>query len=157
MIVRQLGAQDWQTVRTARLAALAGSPVGTFASSLEEAQAWNERHWREWATKRTLFVAESDAGVIGCAGGISEGAVPVLVSMFVAAPARGSGASGLLIEAVTDWARAGGHAELRLWVMEGNTPAEKLYRRLGFIPTGHSRDTGVHYPHREYEMSRTLR
>ena len=66
MIVRQVGEQDWQTVRTARLAALAGSQPGTFATLLEEAQDWDEQHWRAWAAKRTMFVAESDSGVIGC-------------------------------------------------------------------------------------------
>ncbi|MGF6880931.1 GNAT superfamily N-acetyltransferase [Nocardia sp. GAS34] len=157
MIVRQVGTQDWETVRTARLAALAGSPPGTFATLLEEAQDWDEQHWRDWAARRTMFVAESDAGMIGCVAGTSKGEVPVMVSMFVAAEARGTGTSDLLIEAVTSWARAGGHAELRLWVVEGNTPAEKLYRRLGFVPTGHYRETRVHAPDREYEMTLSLR
>ena len=157
MIVRQVEAQDWQTVRTARLAALAGSEPGTFATTLEEARDWDEQHWRAWADKRTIFVAESEAGVIGCVGGISEGQIPVMVSMYVDRAARGTGASDRLIEAVAAWARAGGHAELRLWVMEGNTSAEKLYRRLGFVPTGHYRENGVHAPNREYEMSIPLR
>jgi GNAT superfamily N-acetyltransferase len=157
MIVRQVATQDWETVRTARLAALAGSPPGTFATLLEEAQDWDEQHWRDWAARRTMFVAESEVGVIGCVGGISEGEVPVMVSMYVALEARGTGASDRLIEAVTAWARAGGHAELRLWVLDGNAPAEKLYRRLGFVSTGHDRETGVHAPEREYEMVLSLR
>lgn len=157
MIVRQVGEQDWQTVRTARLAALAGSQPGTFATLLEEAQDWDEQHWRAWAAKRTMFVAESDSGVIGCVGGISEDRIPVMVSMYVDRAARGTGASDRLIEAVTAWARAGGHSELRLWVMEGNTPAEKLYRRMGFVPTGRYREEGVHTPNREYEMTLSLR
>lgn len=157
MIVRQVATQDWETVRTARLAALAGSPPGTFATLLEEAQDWDEQHWRDWAARRTMFVAESDAGVIGCVAGISEGEVPVMVSMFVAPEARGTGASDRLIEAVTTWARAGEHGELRLWVLEGNTPAEKLYRRLGFVPTGQYRENGIHAPDREYEMVLSLR
>jgi GNAT superfamily N-acetyltransferase len=157
MIVRQLGADDWQTARTARLAALAGSPPGTFASSLEETKAWDEQLWRQWSGKRVMFVAESEAGVIGCAGGVQEGGVPVLVSMFVAPDARGTGTSDRLIEAVTEWARTGGYPELRLWVLDGNVPAEKLYRRLGFLPTGQTRAVGARTPHVEYEMSRPLR
>lgn len=157
MTVREVPAQDWQTVRTARLAALAGSTPGTFATLLEEAQGWDEEHWKQWSARRTMFVAESDTEVIGCAGGIREHGVPVLVSMFVEPAARGTGVSRELIEAVADWARADGHAELRLWVLDGNTPAEKLYRRMGFAPTGVSRSTGVHAPDTEYEMSLALR
>ncbi|WP_157117627.1 GNAT family N-acetyltransferase [Nocardia vaccinii] len=157
MTVRQIPPQEWQTIRTARLAALAGSPPGTFATLLAEAQGWDEEHWRLWAARRTMFVAESGPDVIGCAGGILEHDVPVLVSMFVEPAARGSGVSRQLIDAVAGWARADGHAELRLWVVDGNTPAEKLYRRMGFTPTGVIRNTGVHAPDTEYEMSLPLR
>ncbi|MQY24261.1 GNAT family N-acetyltransferase [Nocardia macrotermitis] len=157
MTVRQVPAQEWQTVRTARLAALAGSAPGTFATLLEEARGWDDEHWRQWSARRTMFVAESASEVIGCAGGIQEQGVAVLVSMFVESAARGTGVSRELIEAVANWARAEGHSELRLWVLDGNTPAEKLYRRMGFAPTGVARNIGVHAPNTEYEMSLALR
>lgn len=155
--VRLVPVQEWQTIRTARLLALAGSAPGTFATLLAEAQAWDEPHWREWSATRTMFVAESATEVIGCAGGIVEDGFAVLVSMFVAPRARGTGEAKRLIEAVIDWARAAGHAELRLWVMDGNTPAEKLYHRMGFTPTGATRDVKEHGLSREYQMSLPLR
>ncbi|WP_280267667.1 GNAT family N-acetyltransferase [Nocardia wallacei] len=156
MIVRQVGADDWRVVRAARLGALAGSAPGTFANSYDEAALWDERRWRQWAGGRTLFVAESGGDVLGCAGGLLEDDLAVLVSMFVAAAARGTGTSDRLIETVADWARAGGHAELRLWVLDGNTPAEKLYRRRGFAPTGRRRPNSPDDPRIEYEMARAL-
>ncbi|WP_216895018.1 GNAT family N-acetyltransferase [Nocardia alni] len=157
MIVRQVPAQEWQTARTARLLALAGSPPGIFSTLLEEAQTWDDAHWRQWFTTRTIFVAEDSSEVVGCAGGLHEDGLPLLVTMFVAPQARGTGVSVRLIEAVSEWARAAGHTELRLWVMEGNTAAEKLYRRMGFTPTGDTRDTKGSHSAPEYRMSRALR
>ncbi|RDI50082.1 GNAT family N-acetyltransferase [Nocardia mexicana] len=156
MIVRQVGTEEWQVVRAARLGALAGSAPGTFATSYDEAAQWDERRWRMWAGGRTLFVAEAESEVLGCAGGLLEDDLAVLVSMFVAAAARGTGTSDRLIETVADWARDGGHADLRLWVLDGNTPAEKLYRRRGFVATGQRRPNAPGDPRIEYEMARAL-
>ncbi|WP_024803637.1 GNAT family N-acetyltransferase [Nocardia sp. BMG51109] len=156
MIVRRIGDEDWRLARAARLDALAGSAPGTFSIGLEEAARWDEQQWRRWAGRRTLFVAEDGAEVFGCAGGLVENGSPVLVSVFVAAAARGTGISDRLIEAVADWARAEGHTELSLWVLDGNTPAENLYRRRGFVPTGERRPNAPDDLRIEYEMVRAL-
>ncbi|MFI5782464.1 GNAT family N-acetyltransferase [Nocardia sp. NPDC051570] len=158
MRVRQLGDDDWQAARDIRLAALATSPPGTFGSTYEEASTWDDQRWRQWySTRKTFFIVESQTTPLGCAGLLFENLGPVLVSVWVTPTARGTGASDLLLEWIARWVRARGHAQLRLWVMEGNTPAEKLYRRQGFLPTGRRQLISPHSPNVENEMVRELR
>ncbi|MBF6175591.1 GNAT family N-acetyltransferase [Nocardia blacklockiae] len=156
VIVRRVPAGDWRTARVARLAALAGSAPGTFSLSYEDAAAWDEDRWREWAAGRVLFVAESGGDVLGCVGGLLEYGVPTLVSMFVAASVRGTGVSDRLVDAVVAWAREAGHPRLHLWVTHGNSPAKKLYLRKGFAPSGRKRPGSLDSPRVDYEMVRSL-
>ena len=55
--------------------------------------------------------------------------------MWVAPELRGQGHGEQLIHAVISWARESGFARLVLDVADNNTPAIKLYRRMGFEPT----------------------
>jgi GNAT superfamily N-acetyltransferase len=59
-----------------------------------------------------------------------------LFGMWVAPPARGSGAADALVAAVVGWAVDVGATRVELTVVVGNGPAERLYARHGFIPTG---------------------
>ncbi len=154
MRVRQLGGDEWTVAREIRLDALAGSPPGTFASTFEVAARWDEPRWRQWMGTRLLFVAERDGGVVGSAGIVtkSDDSPPIVVSVWVNLRARGTGASDLLLAATLDWARTYGHSELRLWVVEGNMPAEALYLRTGFVFTGRRQRCGEDDPRLEKEM-----
>ncbi|UAK31446.1 GNAT family N-acetyltransferase [Nocardia asteroides] len=59
-----------------------------------------------------------------------------LCAVWVAPEARGTGTSDMVVRAALDWARDSGYREIRLWVRENNKPANDLYTRLGFTPTG---------------------
>ncbi|WP_280234407.1 GNAT family N-acetyltransferase [Nocardia cyriacigeorgica] len=152
MIVRRVHPEDWPTARAIRLDALAGSPPGTFSTTFAEASAWDEQHWRAWAKGRTLFVAQNGDTPLGSAAGCLPDGSPELVSVWVNPVARGTGTSDRLVHAVCDWARTGGHAELRLWVLDGNHHAENLYRRRGFHRTGRAQPCGPDDPRPENEM-----
>ncbi|MFF0530818.1 GNAT family N-acetyltransferase [Nocardia amikacinitolerans] len=155
--IRTVSVEQWHIGREIRLAALAGSPPGTFGSTFDEAVTWPERRWRQWISDRVLVVAERADSVVGSAGLLRDaGDRPLLVSVWVDPSARGTGASDRLIEAVVGAARAAGHAELRLWVMEGNRSAEALYERTGFRRTGRCRPCSDADPRLEAEMTRVL-
>ncbi|WP_068007382.1 GNAT family N-acetyltransferase [Nocardia pseudobrasiliensis] len=157
MRVRRLGADEWRTARDVRLGALETSPPGTFAQTFAEASTWDEARWRQWySTRRAFFVVESEAEAVGCAGLLFEQGGPVLVSVWISPASRGTGAADLLLKTIAEWVREHEHRTLRLWVMEGNTPAEKLYRRQGFVPTGRRQPSAVHSPNFENEMSLDL-
>jgi GNAT superfamily N-acetyltransferase len=86
--------------------------------------------------------ADDDNGggaVVGLVTGLRDvgGAGDVLiVSMWVAPEARGHGLGRRLLDVVVDWAREVGAPYVELWVTEGNGPAQTLYERAGFLPTG---------------------
>lgn len=135
--VRRLGPADWRRYRTLRLAALADAP-GAFRARLADEEALPEAAWRERLVRRAHFAAQlsgedADAGTIGVD---TPGAAAELVALWVAPPARGRGVGDRLVAAALDWAAAQGHATVRLWVVDGNGFAERLYARHGFVRTG---------------------
>lgn len=74
-------------------------------------------------------------GLINCVEGFSTFACQPLVNVHdvvVAASHRGQGVAAQMLALVEQLARARGACKLTLEVLEGNTPAKKLYRRLGF-------------------------
>lgn len=60
----------------------------------------------------------------------------VKIDSIVVHPAmRGKGIGTRLLEAVFDFARAGGFRAVRLEVVDTNPGARRLYERMGFVPT----------------------
>lgn len=57
-------------------------------------------------------------------------------AVYVHPDARGTGASGKLITAAVDGARAKGASRVALWVNGENAHARALYERMGFRQTG---------------------
>lgn len=95
---------------------------------------------------------------MGIAVGITNAEIKhaELVSMWVRPDARGTGVGRRLIEAVLDWARGAGFGEVRLWVVDGNERAERVYLRLGFGRTGTVAPVREGEPLMEYEMSKAV-
>jgi [ribosomal protein S18]-alanine N-acetyltransferase len=92
------------------------------------------------AVRRRLFVAESEAGLLGFAVGkvLVAGAVRLaeLESVAVSASARRVGVGRALCEAVICWCREWGAEEMELEVRAGSGGAVALYRGLGFAVVG---------------------
>ena len=153
--VRRAVAKDWRASRAIRLQALAEAPLA-FASTLERETAFGPDQWRQRIAGSAQFLAETgDGEVVGTATGFDdpdEAGTVLLVAMFVAATARGTGLADRLVSAMTDQARADGARRVLLHVVETNAVAERLYARCGFVRTGAT----VPLPHRpallEHEM-----
>lgn len=74
-------------------------------------------------------------GLTNCVEGFSTFACQPLVNVHdvvVVASHRGRGVAEQMLVLVEQLARARGACKLTLEVLEGNKPAQKLYRRLGF-------------------------
>lgn len=74
-------------------------------------------------------------GLINCVEGFSTFACQPLVNVHdvvVLASHRGQGVAEQMLGLVEQLARARGACKLTLEVLEGNRPAQKLYRRLGY-------------------------
>ncbi|GAC1685393.1 MAG: hypothetical protein PVS2B1_05220 [Candidatus Dormibacteraceae bacterium] len=99
-------------------------------------------------------MAELDGQIVGTAAGgdSSYTGTAALTSLWVDASSRGHGIGDQLVNAVLEWANAAGFSQILLWVTEGNSHAEALYLRNGFVRTG----VVVDEPRREFEMSRRI-
>jgi ribosomal protein S18 acetylase RimI-like enzyme len=138
MVVREIGADEWEALRDVRLAALKEAP-DAFASTYAREASFTEEQWRGRINARSVtFLANiaADAEPAGLAGVYEEDGAADLVSMWVRPVARGRGVGAALVTAAADLAKARGHDTLYLWVTESNASARELYERYGFTPTG---------------------
>lgn len=60
----------------------------------------------------------------------------VSINVAILQAYTGQGLGGRLFAFLEDWARQNGVKRLDLTVMQNNLPAQKLYRRLGFVEEG---------------------
>ncbi|MFJ8433291.1 GNAT family N-acetyltransferase [Kitasatospora sp. NPDC094019] len=136
---------DWPLWRDARLAALRDAPHA-FKVRLSDWPTGGEQEWRTRFARRDavhLVAVAADGWPVGLAGGLPspgrDGAGEVR-SLWVGPEARGRRTGDRLLAAVEAWARRTGRTSLRLAVLMGNTPAEALYRRNGFVGVDEARD-----------------
>src|SRR4051794_37335123 len=152
-IVR-LTTDDWQIYRDLRLAALTHDAFA-FGATLERERQLEEADLRTRLHQRAMFAARLNGRFVGLVGGIpsDEEQIADLISMWVAPEARRRNVGHALVRAVLDWAREHRFSHVKLWVTEGNEPAERLYARNGFVPTGGRQDIRPDDPdHWEIEM-----
>ncbi|MDB5243882.1 MAG: hypothetical protein JWP57_4508 [Spirosoma sp.] len=136
--LRTISADDWQTWRSVRLAALTDAPCA-FGSRLQDWADASEDRWRErlsipGAINLLAFDADRNAPV-GIATGVPEednDGRAELISMWVSPAARGRGVAAALITAVARWAASAGASTLALSVMPDNVAARRAYERNGF-------------------------
>jgi len=138
--IQRMPPDDWQRVRSVRLRCLADAP-DAFGSTLERDEALPLGEWRRRLEnpEAVTFLAVYDGADVGITVSLPwpdrEGTVG-LFAMWVAPEARGQGIGGGLVDAVTAWAREGGHTQVALDVADGNEPAIALYRSRGFERSG---------------------
>ncbi len=142
--VRRARPGDAAVLKEVRLAALLDSPFA-FGSTYAAEAKMTEAEWALRTTRASsgrdsvMFLAWLDGRPSGIVGGYrpehSDEAVE-LVSMWTAPHARRSGLARLLVQAVIDWAVDTGSSSVGLWVTRGNTPAQTLYKSMGFHETG---------------------
>lgn len=147
--IQRLYEADWEQFREIRLRALRQDPQA-FSTTAAEAAQLSEAEWRASLRARAAFVAEDGVRLVGLVSGIAaepsesgdHADAAELISMWVDPDYRGRGIADQLVETVVAWAVAEGYTRVRLCVIEGNSAAERLYRRHGFHSTGERQPTG---------------
>lgn len=142
VVVRRVGADEWQALRDVRLRALEDSP-DAFATLLDEARLRPEEWWVEWAARsaegdgHAMFLAWDRRDAVGIVGTfVADDGRRWLIAMWTDPGARGRGVGRALVEATAQFARAASSGELFLQVVEGNDTAASLYRSCGFEDAG---------------------
>jgi GNAT superfamily N-acetyltransferase len=143
MEVRRARADEWETLREIRLAALTDSP-DAFGSTLAEERDADEGRWRGWITGEgwagavATFIADGPGPLLGMATGYRPDDRPTtgwLFAMWVRPERRGDGVGRQLVAAVAEWAAALDIDQLLLHVTDGNDGAVRFYASCGFVGT----------------------
>ncbi|QBE66456.1 GNAT family N-acetyltransferase [Pseudoduganella lutea] len=141
LTIRPLAAAEWPTWRALRLRALGDAPEA-FAVTLADAQARADETWQALlaetvASARHLpLLAEVGDEPAGLAWAQYEAEAVTLYQVWVAPEHRGRGIAQALLSRAIGWAREQGARAVELGVTTGDTPAVRLYRRLGFEEVG---------------------
>ena len=136
--IRLCRAEDWASLRSIRLEALADTPEA-YGSTYDESVRWSDAQWKNAATTRLYYLAERDGRVVGMVSGGFNDAYPGtrwLYGMYVTPSDRGTDTASQLVRAVGEWARSHGVGELYLHVGSSVPRARAFYDKLGFHPTG---------------------
>jgi RimJ/RimL family protein N-acetyltransferase len=98
--------------------------------------AWQARLGEQLA-HRTLFIVEHAGRVVAAAQSSAETPDSAMLGGVATLPAyRNQGLSGICVSALCADLFARGRARVGLFYMPGNTPAARVYARLGFQPAG---------------------
>lgn len=142
--IRPLTLADWRELRALRLRALEDAP-GAFLSDGTDESSRTERAWRETFRRGVWLVAVAEREPVGLARMLCDGVeVPHIESVWTAPDHRRRGIATALIRWLIDRYRALGATEIRLWVLDANHDARRLYESLGFEPTGERQPVDEH-------------
>jgi GNAT superfamily N-acetyltransferase len=137
VVVERAGPDDWRAWREIRLRGLRTDP-DAFGSAWQREHDFTEAQWRErLATSYAVLArvgAQPGTAAVATGGLVTpEPGVCQVVAMWTAPEHRGRGVGRAVLEHLLGAAAPADR--LGLWVADGN-PAERLYRDLGFEPTG---------------------
>lgn len=162
VVLRRIRADDWARQRALRLEMLADTPVA-YLESLEAAEAQPDRVWIARAAERVASTTSAQwvidagdrlAGTMGCVLD-ADGRV-VVVGVYLSPAYRGRGLLERMLAEVAQWARDRGITTLMLEVARENDRAVAAYRKLGFVPTGHTHAHPLYPDVTEVEMTRPV-
>ncbi|MGH8996762.1 MAG: GNAT family N-acetyltransferase [Acidimicrobiales bacterium] len=149
--IDRLSPQEVERARSIRLRSLNEAP-DSFGSTYQAEAAYAESDWRKRLERpdAATFVASQHGGGVGIVVGVadpSHAGVAVLNAMWVPPESRGRRVGEALVNAVIDWARSEGCHAVLLGVADQSAAAQRLYERMGLVPTG---TVGTLAPPREH-------
>jgi GNAT superfamily N-acetyltransferase len=103
--IEKLKADQVNRFKAIRLRSLKDDP-DAFGTTIEDARNWPEDSWEKQVKEIPTFIAttnQKDIGVVRAAADDKNPSRAWIISMWVAAEARGKNIGGLLIDAAVDW------------------------------------------------------
>ncbi|WP_280364144.1 GNAT family N-acetyltransferase [Nocardia wallacei] len=138
--VRRLAPDDWPVNQYLAIRNAGRDPLD-FSATLAKVERQTEQDYRQHFDELETFAAfygELPVGRVRLLAG-SDPHVLTLAAMIVDPVARGTGTGDRLVQIALDWARAHDCRSVELWVRSNNEPANNLYLRNGFRPTGETK------------------
>lgn len=133
--VEVLAEDEWPRLQSIRLTALREDP-SAFLNSHKEEEIFSEQQWRHEFSRGQWYIIVSDHKEIGLLGVTTEEVMPeqkyYLEYLWVAPEFREVGVGSLLLRTVLARLRASGVRTVWLYILDGNEPAMRLYRKFGF-------------------------
>ncbi len=137
--ITRLDPDEWAAYRALRLEALKSEPQA-FCSTFTEFADKPSSYWRERLEAAArgkdswlLFARDGNGNLLGMVGaGVSEPGKADIVSMYVAAGARGQGVGRALMAALLDSLKSRGIEKAALQVNRVQEAAVRLYQECGF-------------------------
>jgi ribosomal protein S18 acetylase RimI-like enzyme len=134
---------QWSELREMRLSALSESPQ-MFLSTEKRERAYERAKWEEEFKRGDWYFGTIGDQVIGLIGVTREQDMPpdecYIEYMWVSPEFRRKGMGRHMLGALLDDLRVSGKRKVRLWVLDGNDTAVRLYERIGFVSTGEQQD-----------------
>jgi len=142
--LRAIALDEWPLYRDVRLQALLESPDAfgsTYGAEVDRTdEAWSSRVSAALTSgnDRALFARSNGevCGLVWCKLSALEPERADIYQMWVAPASRGQGVGRALLGEAVAWATANGAKRICLGVTVGDTPAMRLYRGFGFVPSG---------------------
>ena len=140
----KLSPNRWREHKELRLKSLQTDP-GAWEHTYENVsmypdQRWSERLENSWNERESLTLfGEIDGKLVGMAGAVwddrgSKKDVAMIVSVYLLPEFRGQGIARKIVEAVIDrLIEKKRFKKIELWVVDANTEAKELYKKLGFV------------------------
>jgi ribosomal protein S18 acetylase RimI-like enzyme len=136
--VEVLTEDEWPRLQSIRLTALGEDPPA-FLFSHEKEATYLEPEWRQEFSRGQWNIMVSDHKDIGLLGVTREDTMSeqecYLEYLWVAPGFRRTGMASLLLRMVLTRLKASGVHTVWLYILDGNEPAMRLYRRFGFQGT----------------------
>lgn len=135
MLIREGGPADWDAIYPFWAAIVAAGETYAYPEGLSSEEA--RRLWMEPPPGHTVVAVDGEGTVVGSAktgpNRPGRGAHVATASFMVDPAHRGQGVGAALGRYVIDWARQAGYRSMQFnAVVETNTAAVHLWRRLGF-------------------------
>jgi GNAT superfamily N-acetyltransferase len=160
--LRRIRVDDWARQRSLRLEMLADTPIA-YLESLDHAAARPDADWMARVAERVVSrtsaqwvadVGDRFVGTMSCV--LDETGRVQVVAVYLTPAYRGRGLLARMLDEVVRWARERGVTTLELEVARENDRAVAAYRRLGFVPTGHTHRHPLYPEITEMEMARPV-
>ena len=144
VVIRRLGPDDWQDLRSARLAALRDSP-DAFTADLGQEEARTPDGWRALAERSEWAGAWEDGQIVGIACLSAPEPIaptrPFIESVWVTPQHRRHGLVREMLDELERSAKADGATHLQLWVLDTNDDAYYAYLKLDYHRPGRAQDS----------------